>query len=80
MPQGFLAGTFYVPTLQIGDIVEAVNSCEIRLFADDIFLYAELETSDSVNCFQADLNILEEWTDNLRVSSKMKAYCQRINC
>ena len=47
--------------IYINDIITNIQS-EIRLFADDIFLYKTIKTSDDHQILQNDLNLLTKWS------------------
>ena len=65
VPQGSVLGTSLF-LLYINDIVDAVKFCEIKLFADDIFVYSVLESRDSAESFQTDLKRLSDSSEMLR--------------
>jgi hypothetical protein len=61
VPQGSVLGPVLF-LLFINDIVEAVEHCSIRLFADDTLIFLPVESQDDILKFQRDLNNLSGWS------------------
>ena len=69
MPQGSVLGPLLF-LLYINDLEEAVLYSELNVFADDVALYKEIETSKDCDLLQEDLNSVYFWSDRwqLRLS------------
>ena len=77
VPQGSVLG----PTLfliYIDDIGSVLKHSTIRLFADDALLYANIESQQDRENFQADLTQLEHWATRSKMTFNV-AKCQIID-
>ena len=45
----------------VNDIGRELEFSKIKLFADNAFLYASVNSHSDVHCFQKDLDVLEKW-------------------
>jgi len=60
VPQGTVLGPILF-IIYMNDVVDNIKYSKIRLFADDIILYKEIETERDVQQLQEDLNSLQQW-------------------
>jgi hypothetical protein len=74
VPQGSVLGPVLF-LLFINDIVDPVEYCTIRLFADDTLMYLPVESQDDVVKFQKDLDNLAGWS----MVNKMKFNVSKSN-
>lgn len=78
VPQGSVLGPLLF-VLFINDISTIVHDSKIRLFADDIKIYKEIESPNDCDKFQADINKISNWLDeNKLILSGSKSGLLRI--
>ena len=60
VPQGSILGPLLF-LLFINDLLDYVNSCNVRIFADDCVLYKTIHRASDMQSLQDDMNNLLQW-------------------
>ena len=67
VPQGTVLGPLLF-LAYINDLPDDVNSAEVRLFADDCFLFKEITTQEDAASLQKDLTSLQRWEEKWQMA------------
>ena len=77
MPQGSILGPLLF-ILYVNNITSVIKSSSIKLFADDVSVYAEVSSVDDCNRLQDDLSSIYNWSIKWQLTLNLRK-CEAIN-